>query len=125
MLVASCVTGWYDQEDSSDVAVKYAFMNKLDIAAAQEAFNSERATEAKSVRTGRANRRDMSIIVGEMLGNAKLSGPNITMTVYEFKILVHTVTFLGDSFDVMFAALRGMCTRLVDDGITAFDGIFL
>ncbi len=69
--------------------------------AAQDAVNLEHAIEAHKVPKGNSTRRDMAVIVEEMLKNAnkglehlhlRLSGPKITMTMHEFKSMGHTVT---------------------------------
>ena len=119
---------------TTEVANKYAKINKLDISNAQEAFKLQSAIESKKVPTGKAIRRDMAQIVGGMLTDAKkglehlplkLGGANITMTVEEFKTLGRTVTFMGDDYDVMFSALRGLRGRLVvEEPLTEFDGYF-
>ena len=115
------------------MVIQYSVTNKLDISAPQDAYNLERAIEDK-IPSGNAIRREMSLINAETLKDAKkglehlplkLGGPGITMTLEEFKTLGRTVTSLGDCYDVMFTALRGLRARLVNETVvTAFDGFY-
>ena len=119
---------------NAEVANKYAKINKLDISNAQDAFELQRAIKSRNVPTTNAIRREMAQIAWDMLKDAKkgsehlplkLGGANITMTVEEFKTQGRTVTFMGDAFDVMFSALRGLRGRLVvEEPLTEFDGYF-
>ena len=118
---------------TAEVATTYSKINKLDISECQNEYKLQSVLESKNLPTQNAVRRDMCTMTGDMLKDAnkglqhlplKLGGPNISMSVEEFKTLGRTATFIGDAYDVMFGVLRGLRGRLVEEPLALFDGYY-
>ena len=111
---------------TAEVASTYTKINKLDISECQNEYKLQSVLESKNLPTQNAVRRDMLKDANKGLQHLplKLGGPNISMSVEEFKTLGRTVTFIGDEYDVMFGVLRRLRGRLVEEPLDLFDGYY-